>query len=108
MAKLRLDGWVSLDAGPEEGVLLTKPVVFLGKKLVLNAKSEGGMTIEVLTEDPQARRKFGKGSDVFRGDSLRHTVTWNGKSDVSSLQGSKIQLRIRPRNAKFFSFRFGS
>src|SRR5262249_30648760 len=106
LAKLRLDGWVSLDAGREEGILLTKPIVFKGSKLVLNAKSEGGINVEVVSSDRKASRLLGKPSDTVRGDKLAHTVMWKGKPDLSSLQGSAIQLKIRARDTHLYSFRF--
>lgn len=108
LAKLRLDGWVSLNAGREEGTVLTKPLVFKGSQLVLNARSEGGITVEVVSSDRKAFRLFGRPSDTVRGDSLAHTVMWKGKPDLSSLLGSTIQLRIRARNAQLYSFRFAS
>jgi hypothetical protein len=87
-------------------VLLTKPLEFQGKSLVLNAKAEGGITVEVLTENRQPIPGFGEASDMFRGDSVRHIVTWNGKSDSSALHGSRLPVRIRLKHGKLYSLGF--
>ena len=46
---IRVDGFVSVNAGLEGGELLTRPVVFDGDRLVLNFSSSaaGGMWVEV-------------------------------------------------------------
>jgi hypothetical protein len=108
LAKLRLDGFVSLDAESEEGVFLTKPLVFQGKRLTINAKSEGGITVELLDENRQPLPACGQQSDVFRGDSVRQTVTWHGDSDLSKLAGKPVRLRFRLSNSKLYSFVFTS
>lgn len=44
-------------------------------------------------------------SDPFRGDSQSHLMTREGESDLSPLQGRRIQVRFSMKNAKFYSFR---
>ena len=36
----------------------------------------------------------------------RHRVSWGGKSDLSRLAGTPIQLKISVQNAKLYSFQF--
>ena len=36
----------------------------------------------------------------------RHRVSWGGKSDLSKLAGTPIQLKISIQNAKLYSFQF--
>ena len=42
--------------------------------------------------------------NVFSGDAIRHTVTWNGQADLSQLIDKPIRLRFYLRDAKLFSF----
>ena len=74
LAKLRLDGFVSLTAG--EGEFTTKSLVFEGERLEINARTtgdEGRVTVEVLdasTGVPLAG--FGREDcDAFQGNSVR-------------------------------------
>ena len=114
LATLRLDGWVSIDAGPEEGTVTTKPVVFKpGEMLVINAAApEGSIAVEILdstTGEPLAGFEK-KMCQVFRGDSVRHTVTWDGNADLTELAnftewtGKPVSLRFYLRNTKLYSF----
>ena len=52
LAKLRVDGFVSLDAGDETGTLVTKPFRCDGGRLAINAAARGGMVgVAVLDEE---------------------------------------------------------
>ena len=114
LAKLRLDGFLSLDAGEEDGVLITKTLTFTGESLVINADAhEGFVRVELL--DPFERSIPGfavNDCDTFTGDDVRHTVTWKGKSGLGQLmqKGSDgfggVKLRLALRKAKLYSFKF--
>ncbi len=110
LAILRLDGFVSVDAGQNEGILTTKPLVFEGNKLVINAQTQNGsVTVEILDEKGRPVKGFRRDDcDAFTGDSVRHTVTWKGSPDVASLQGKTVKLRFRMKNAKLYSFVFAN
>ena len=106
LAKLRVDGFVSIDAGAEVGTLTTRPLVFLGDTLVVNANAEGGsLVVEALDVK-------GKIIDGFSGDdcmpittdSVRHVVTWKGNPDCHLLQARPIRLRFHIENAKLYAF----
>ena len=52
LAKLRLDGFVSLDAGEVEGYVLTKPLKLEGRSLHVNLSAPGGeLRAEILEDD---------------------------------------------------------
>jgi len=110
LARLRLDAWVSIDAGEEGDALTTKPLVFdLRKKLVINAKAlEGGsIAVEILDEAGNPEPGYDKDNCyALKGDALRHVVVWRGKSDVSELAGKPVRLRFHVQNAKLYSFVF--
>ena len=44
--------------------------------------------------------------DPMSGDVVRHTVTWNGGSDLSTWCGRPVRLSIRMRRARLHSARF--
>jgi len=41
---------------------------------------------------------------VFRGDSLAHRLSWNGRSDLSALKGRRLMLRMSLYHADMYSF----
>ena len=55
LAKLRLDGFVSLEAGKDEGSLLAKPLVVTGEHLLINADiPQGKIRVEIVDESGNA------------------------------------------------------
>tara|TARA_B100000029_G_scaffold505980_1_gene587850 strand:+ start:980 stop:2509 length:1530 start_codon:yes stop_codon:yes gene_type:complete len=105
LATLRLDGFVSVETDGQ-GTLTTKPLVFLGDTLKINANAKGGaITVEALDADGQVIDGFGRAScKPISSDSVRHVVSWNGSSDTGRLQGQPITLRFHLRRAKMYSF----
>ncbi len=106
LAKLRLDGFVSIDAG--DGTLTSKPLLMSGERLLLNADAgQGSVRVEILGVDGNPLEGFGREDTVaVRGDGLRHTVAWKQGSDVSGLKGQPIVLKFHIDRSKLFSFRF--
>lgn len=106
LAKLRLDGFVSIDAAREEGSLLTKPLKLEGSNLVINAEARSGqVAVEILDQDGSLLPGFSLADcKPFSGDSVRHTVQWKGNSDLSRLKGQSVRLRFHLQNAKLYSF----
>ena len=109
LATLRLDGWVSMDAGANGGTITTKRLSFDGNRLIINAVSDDGeVLVEVLDENGEPIPGFAKTDcDIFKGDAIRHPVTWGGNADVSRLAGKVIRIRFHLRDAKLYSFVFG-
>jgi hypothetical protein len=106
---LRLDGFVSLSAGYDGGELVTKPFVFEGKSLEFNyaTSAAGEVVVELLDEGGQEISGFSKDeSQALIGNELAKIVYWNGSTDVSSLSGKVVRMRITLRDADVFSFRF--
>ncbi len=86
LAKMRLDGFISLDTSPHrEGVIVTRPFFPEGNRLVLNAKVETGGFIDIEVTDVEGKVIPGYGRkdyDRFTGDSVRHLVTWKNNPDA--------------------------
>jgi hypothetical protein len=107
LARMRLDGFVSLDAGDLEGSLVTMPMTLAGKCLFVNADASGGeVRAEILDAD-------GRGAlDPFRldrcapvrGDQTRGELRWKGAEDLSSLRDKPVRFRFVLKNASLYAF----
>ena len=105
LATLRLDGFVSLDAGNEEGIVTTKPLKLSQKNLMVNADVQGELRIEILDESGKVIPGFSKKDcDPIRSDNVRHVVSWKGKSTLSSLHDRALKLRFILQNGSLYSF----
>jgi hypothetical protein len=106
---MRLDGFVSMQAELAGGEFLTKPLVFSGRKLVLNysTSAAGGIWVELQSPDGKALDGFSlEESDEIFGDQIKREVTWKASDDVSRLSGKPIRIRFVLKDADLFSLRF--
>jgi len=104
----RQDGFMSLEA-ESEGKCTTVPVTFSGSRLLLNAWTRfgGEIAVELATADGTALPGFTFADcDPFSGDSLQHTVIWQGQRDVSAWAGVPVRLRLRLRRARLYAWQF--
>ena len=106
LAKLRLDGFVSMDAGHETGTLITKPFLVDGDSLSINAAARGGsVAVAVLDEHGIQHEGFPRADcALFDGDSVDHRVTWRTKTSLDDLRGRPARLKFYLRNAELYSF----
>jgi hypothetical protein len=95
-----------VNASDEEGSLTTRPLVFLGDTLVVNANAAGGsLTVAALDAAGQAIEGFSSAECApITTDSVRHVVFWKGNPDCHLLQARPIKLRFHLKNAKLYSF----
>lgn len=102
---LRRDGFVSLDAAGE-GCITTKPLKFVGKSLFLNISApKGQATVEILGADGKPVPGFAQQDAVpVVGDDVRIPVSWKGGTDVGSLAGKTVALRIYLKAASLYAF----
>ena len=105
---LRTDGFVSVNAGAEGGVLTTKQLTFTGDQLVLNYSTsvKGSVKVELLDETGEVIPGFGANACIAMvGDRIEQTVKWR-KGDVSTLKGQVIQIRFYLTDCDLYSYRF--
>ena len=113
LAVLRKDGYAGLFANRyREGILVTQPLISLGTKLEINARCAPGGSVRVEVADryddviaPCSR----DACDPFTGDSVSHTVTWNGDPAVPAGKTERLywrKLRFFLKDAELFSCRF--
>ena len=109
MAKLRVDGFVSVDAGDETGSLVTKPFRFSGGPLTINTAARGGQVgVAMLDESGVQYPGYSlQECALFDGDSINHRVTWRDNRSLDDLRGQNIRLRFYLRNAKLYAFTVG-
>ncbi len=105
--KQRLDGFVSLDASEKSGTALTRALKFEGGKLYLNVKAAGKVLVEICDEDGKGIEGFSMSDcDPVSTDSVRHQVTWGGKSNIAKLSGRTVRLRFSMQGAKLYALQF--
>jgi hypothetical protein len=108
LATLRLDGFVSLEAGPEAGVITTKPFILVGSQLELNVETpQGQISIEVLDATDQPIPGFAKADcqDIKGVDELRLRPKWRRHADLAPLNGEAIRLKFELQNARLYAFK---
>jgi len=105
LATLRLDGFVSINA-EKQGTMTTKPFVFIGDTIEVNANAAGGsIRVEALDAAGKVIEGFAKEDCTpMTTDSVRHVLKWKGKSDCQLIQARPIKLRFYLKKAKLYSF----
>src|SRR5205823_5631670 len=107
LARLRLDGFVSMDAGDREGTLVTKPLRVDDAALFVNADaSRGELRVEILDDAGARVPGFAKADALaLEGDAIRATMRWRS-ADLASLRGKTVRLKFYLRRAALYSFVF--
>ena len=105
LATWRLDGFVSLDAGTDGGVVETVPLNVPAGQLEINADAvSGDVRVEVFTADGQVQTGFSADAcQPIEGDSVRHRVRWTEKTLSQAQQ--PLRLRFLIENANLYAFR---
>jgi hypothetical protein len=106
---LRADGFVSLAAPQAGGEVVTHPLIFEGGNLTLNLETSGAGGVQVELQDEAGTPIPGYALDdcpPIRGDTLSHTVRWQGTGDVRPLAGQPVRLRFVLRDADVYAFQF--
>ena len=106
LALLRRDGFASMDAGEDGGTLTTRPVIFKGKYLFVNAEaSQGELRVEVLDESEQVIEPLSLASCIpVTADKTLAAVTWREVNDLSAVSGRPVRFRFRLVNGRLYSF----
>ncbi|MFM8470293.1 MAG: hypothetical protein ACKODH_10035 [Limisphaerales bacterium] len=120
LTPLRRDGFASMDAGPEGGVLTTRPVRVNGRFMFLNMKTNapgGEVRVEIQHADgrpiavtkndtKQQLTPFTKELAIpLAADQTLMGVSWqNGIQDLAMLAGRTVRFRFHVTNASLYSF----
>ena len=107
LAKLRTDGFVSLDAGEQPGVVTTRPLSFEGKRLFINAEVEEGGSIKVgllsYKGDPVENHAGGDCVPITAG-AVKIPATWKQATEYQLPTGQHVRLRFELTKAKLYAF----
>jgi hypothetical protein len=106
IAILRRDGFASMSANMNEGMLLTRPITFNGKFLFVNTDcSDGELRVEILNEDNTVIDPFSADNcNPVSSDNTIQQVNWKNSKDISLLIGKIIRFRFYLKNGHLFSF----
>lgn len=92
------------------GRLLTKPLIFAGKSLVINysTSAAGVVLVEIQQADGTPIPGYGLNQcEIIFGDHVDRVVSWKGSgSDLSHLAGRPIRLRFLLNDADLYSLQF--
>ena len=118
VAMLRQDGFASLEAGPCEGHVTTKPFAWPGGRLRVNLNCRAGVGVtdggqqmgfarlEILDDAGNPVPGFRRDEcTLFRGDNLDHEFEWAGGRSLDALAGKAIRLRFWLVNTSLYAFR---
>jgi len=106
---LRWDGFAAVVAPYTGGEMLTKPLVFRGKELMLNfsTSAAGGIRIEVQNAAGKALPGLALADAIeIIGNEIEHVVLWPRGSDLATLAGKPIRLRFVMHDARLYAMQF--
>jgi hypothetical protein len=107
----RVDGFVSADSPYDRpGMIVTRPLVFKGNRLVLNLDTGAAGYVQLGLLDGRSRPIEGYSLDdcvYINGNFTEIEAEWLGKGkDLTALQGQPVHLVIRTRGTKLYSMQF--
>lgn len=106
---LRLDGFASVRAPYAGGEMVTKPLTFRGRRLLMNFATSAAGSIRVEAQDTAGKPIPGFGMEdcvEIIGNEIERAVRWKGGPDLSRLAGTPIQLRFMMKDADLYAIQF--
>jgi hypothetical protein len=107
--RLRIDGFVSVNAPYKSGEMTTKPLLFKGDHLVMNfsTSAAGFIRAEVLDENgrPFPGLALTDCPEIY-GDEIEGEVRWASGAGLKFLEGKPVRLRFVLKDADLYSIRF--
>ncbi len=107
LAKLRRDGFVSLDAGKEPGSLITRPINFPQGRLHLNIEiAKGGSArVAILTREGESIDSYAIEDCIpIKEDSTSVEVVWKNRKSISCPTDKHLRFKFVLEKAKLYSF----
>lgn len=106
LAKLRRDGFASMDASDQAGTLTTRPVKFQGKHLFVNVDApEGELRVEVLDRQNRPIPDLDLAHcQPVKGNHTRKSVTWEGSADLAKVAGQAVRFRFHLTRGRLYAF----
>lgn len=106
MATLRRDGFASMNAEKKTGALTTRPVVFDGEYLFVNANTANGeLRVEILDENNKVIAPYTLANSIpVKTDKTLQRITWKNAENIARLKNQKVKFRFHLTNGKLYSF----
>ncbi len=108
LAKLRKDGFASLDADESPGEVLTKRFENVSGTLQVNYAAKGGsLRVEILDADGRVLPGYGRDDcEPLKDDAVREAVVWKEHKELPAGNGP-VRFRFLIEHGKLFSFLAG-
>jgi hypothetical protein len=101
-------GFISAHCDFDGGEIVTRPLVFAGRRLRLNYSTSAAGAIQVEVQDVTGHPLPGLGLDEMApmfGDELDAAVVWRKGSDLGRIAGRAVRLRFVLRDADLYALR---
>ena len=108
LARLRKDGFASLDADDSSGEVLTRRFAGVGGTLQVNCTAGGGsVRVELLDADGHPIPGYGRDEcEALTGNSVCQAVTWKTHKELPA-NGGPVRFRFILQRARLYSFMAG-
>lgn len=107
---IRRDGFISARAAYAGGEFTTCPLMFTGRRLVLNVDTSAAGIVQCELLDASGRPLEGFAladcDRIHTCNDVERVVTWGGRPDVSALAGRPVRIRFVYRDADLYAFQF--
>jgi len=105
VAKLRLDGFVSMNAGSARGEFTTVPVILKNSGLWVNGDVRGAAQVEILDANNRPISALaGANAGAFAGDGTRLPVRFARTVALGEIAGRPVRLRFGLQDAALYSY----
>lgn len=106
---LRTDGFISVRAGSAAGELLTRPLLFTGRDLVVNYSTSAAGSLRVEVQEENGKPVPGlqlADCSALTGDEIERRITWKEPPRLAQWAGRPVRLRFVMKECDLYSFRF--
>ncbi len=100
---IRMDGFVSLHAGGEEKLVVTKPLTYDGKELFINFATSAMGWLYVTLIDENGKRY--PSCETF-GDAIERKVVFDDPEAVATLSGKPVTIEFKMWDTDIYSMHF--
>lgn len=105
LAKLRRDGFVSLDSKSKDGYVTTTNLTFEGSYLFVNADVKTSLKAEILDLNNKPIRGFTKNDCIImKSNSTKHLISWKNKKSIASLKNKVVKIKFYLEDGSLYSF----
>jgi hypothetical protein len=107
----RIDRLVTAEAGANGGWIVTPPIRFRGKRLIVNADCGASGSLRVGPERPNGDpiRGYSSAEAIpIQGNGPALPVSWNRSGNLGQLAGQPVRLGFELKGAKLYSFQFAA